>query len=178
MTAFISGGSKSGKSALAEELAVKLAAGGPLYYVATMVPRDGEDLERIAKHREARSGKGFETLECPEGISSCAEGREDGTFLIDSMTALLANMMFKADGSVDEECFKRARGEALGLAERVKNAVFVSDFIYSDAEDYGGLTEGYRKDLALTDRALAEAADLVIEACCGLYTVHKGVLEL
>ncbi len=178
MTVFISGGCKSGKSSLAEDLAVKLAADGPLYYIATMIPSDEEDLERIAKHREARKDRGFETLECPFEVSSCAEGREDGTFLLDSVTALVSNMMFSDDGSVDEECFKRAREETLGLARKAVNAVFVSDFIYSDAESYGDLTEKYRENLALTDRALAKAADLVVEACPGRYIVHKGVLEL
>ena len=35
MTFFISGGAKNGKSTLAQDLAVSLAAGGCHYYVAT-----------------------------------------------------------------------------------------------------------------------------------------------
>ncbi len=174
MTVFISGGSKSGKSALAEDLAVKLSGGKALYYVATMVPKDSEDAVRVEKHRLARRGKGFETLECPKLVSRCAEGRPQGTFLLDSVTALLANMMFAEDGSVDENCSARASEELLALAALAADSVFVSDFIYADAEEYEELTEAFRRELALTDRALAKAADLVIEVCCGQYMIHKG----
>lgn len=43
MRYFLSGGSKSGKSMLGQRLARDMAAGGPLYYIATMIPRDEED---------------------------------------------------------------------------------------------------------------------------------------
>ena len=54
MKILISGGAKNGKSTLAQEAAVRLADGGPLYYVATMIPSDAEDRERIRKHIENR----------------------------------------------------------------------------------------------------------------------------
>ena len=63
MTVFLSGGCKNGKSALAQTLAVRLADGGPLWYVATMIPRDAEDWNRIRAHVENRKGLGFRTLE-------------------------------------------------------------------------------------------------------------------
>ena len=50
MKIWITGGAGSGKSSLAQELASALAAGGPHYYVATMVPRDDEDRRRISRH--------------------------------------------------------------------------------------------------------------------------------
>ena len=50
MTVFLSGGAKNGKSTLAQHLAKALAAGGPLYYVATMIPHDREDHACIARH--------------------------------------------------------------------------------------------------------------------------------
>ena len=43
MNILLIGGSKSGKSLLAQEVTHRLAAGGPLYYWATMEPADGED---------------------------------------------------------------------------------------------------------------------------------------
>ena len=36
MTIFLSGGAKNGKSSLAQDLAVRLADGGPRFYVATI----------------------------------------------------------------------------------------------------------------------------------------------
>ena len=50
MRYFLSGGSKSGKSMLGQRLARDMAAGGPLYYIATMIPRDEEDQARIRRH--------------------------------------------------------------------------------------------------------------------------------
>ena len=68
MKIWITGGAGSGKSSLAQELASALAAGGPHYYVATMVPRDDEDRRRISRHIEDRAGMGFGTIESRYGI--------------------------------------------------------------------------------------------------------------
>ena len=50
------------------------------------------------------------------------------------------------------------------VAARAGNAVFVSDYLYSDAARYDSFTENYRRSLAAIDRALAEACDTVVEA--------------
>ena len=63
MIVFITGGAKNGKSSYAQELAVRLAAGGKHYYIATMIPVDEEDRERIRRHIADREGMGFETVE-------------------------------------------------------------------------------------------------------------------
>ena len=95
MIIFISGGAKNGKSSLAQELAVKLARGGKRYYVATMIPHDREDHARIARHLREREGWGFTTLECGKDITNCIIDKNiNGSFLFDSVTALLANEMF------------------------------------------------------------------------------------
>jgi adenosylcobinamide kinase/adenosylcobinamide-phosphate guanylyltransferase len=86
MIVFISGGAKNGKTTLGQDLAVKLSAGGPHYYVATMIPADDEDRERIRRHIEDRDGMGFETIEVGRGILSCLEKADsDATFLLDSV---------------------------------------------------------------------------------------------
>ena len=50
MKILIIGGSKSGKSRLAQRVVKTLAQGGPMVYWATMEPVDGEDRLRIEKH--------------------------------------------------------------------------------------------------------------------------------
>ena len=49
MNIFISGGCKNGKSLHAQELAKEMAdvQHVPLYYIATMIPKDDEDHNRI-----------------------------------------------------------------------------------------------------------------------------------
>ena len=98
MSVFISGGCKNGKSFYAQRIAK--AAGTPLYYIATMIPRDREDDARIARHRQERAGWGFETLECGADILSCLDRADPaGAFLLDSVTALLSNEMFTDTGA-------------------------------------------------------------------------------
>ena len=57
----ITGGSRSGKSAFAQKTAETLP--GPRACIATCPAIDPETEERVRKHREARRGKGWETIE-------------------------------------------------------------------------------------------------------------------
>lgn len=177
MLIFISGGCKNGKSTFAQRLAQKLARGGPLYYIATMVPHDEEDHARIRRHIAERDGWGFQTLECPRDIASCLTltgGR--GAYLLDSVTALLSNEMFTEDGQLDPDAAARTAEGLRRFADGVEHAVFVSDYIYSDAALYDDWTERYRRGLAALDRLLAQRCDAVVEVCAGQTMLHKGAL--
>ena len=57
------GGCKSGKSSTAQRMARALACGKPMYYWATLEPRDGEDRAIVRRHLAERDGWGFETIE-------------------------------------------------------------------------------------------------------------------
>lgn len=177
MNILISGGSKNGKSGHGQEMAARLAGNGKLYYIATMIPYDDEDRERIQRHIENRAGMGFETIEAGRNIQSVFDkADEKGTFLIDSTTALLLNEMYPDSNydRSDPNAAARCIAGLLEIADRAGNAVFVSDYIYSDAARYDEFTENYRKDLASIDRAMAEKCDVVIEACAGNLIIHKG----
>jgi adenosylcobinamide kinase/adenosylcobinamide-phosphate guanylyltransferase len=179
MTILLSGGNKNGKSGYAQDIAVKLADGGKLYYVATMIPYDDEDRARVARHIENRAGMGFETLEAGRNIQNIFDAAdENGTFLIDSTTALLLNEMYPDSHfeQADSEAASRCISGLLEVASRAGNAVFVSDYIYSDAARYDDFTEEYRRSLASIDRALARTCGTVIEVCAGNLIVHKGEL--
>lgn len=181
MTFFLSGGAKNGKSTLAQELAVKLSGDGKRYYVATMIPADEEDYARIRRHVADRAGLDFETVECEKNMLSCLDKADkDGTFLVDSATALLQNAMFPKEKNyeMDLDGAKRCADELLAFLKTVKNAVVVSDYIYADAQRYDESTEMYRRCLAGIDRKLAEACDTVVEVAAGNPIVYKGVLPL
>ena len=148
--------------------------GKPLYYLATMIPVDQEDLCRIEKHQQERSGWGFETIEVGKSVlDSTRSCDQAGTFLLDSVTALLANAMFDANGSADPEAPEKIAGDLTALVEKIENIVLVSDDIYSDACVYDTLTESYRKGLALIDRTLAGLCDMVLEISGGNTITHK-----
>lgn len=172
MNILVSGGSKNGKSYYAQKAAGEMSEqlGAPLYYIATMIPRDDEDAARIARHVDERKGWGFTTLEqgtCITRLLHRDDVEKSGVFLLDSVTALLSNEMFGADGSIDEEAGARVASELEEFAAETGNTVFVSDNIYSDAETYGELTELYRRSLAGADRALASCCDVVMEISFG-----------
>lgn len=177
MTYFISGGAKNGKSTLAQRLAVELAQGGSLYYVATMISTGAEDDLRIRRHIADRAGMGFETIECFRNVMDCLRiGDKNGVFLVDSTTALLQNALFPPENGyeMDENAADRCTRELVSFAQTIRHGVFVSDYIYSDAQRYSESTQRYRQCLARTDRALAAVCDVVIEVAAGCPIIHKG----
>ena len=152
MTCFISGGAKNGKSSLAQNLAVALSEGGKHHFVATMISSGAEDDDRIRRHIADREGMGFETVECFTNVLSVLDTADpEGTFLVDSATALLQNAMFPVE-----------KNYQLDLA----------------AAQYSETTEMYRKCLAGIDRRLAAVCDTVIEAAGGNFIIHKGDLRI
>lgn len=179
MTVFISGGAKCGKSSLAQQLVMSL--GEKRYYVATMISTGEEDNLRIRRHIADRDGMGFETVECYRNIMDCLKNADrDGVFLVDSVTALLQNSLFPVEKAyaLDPDAAKRCSDELAEFASAVQNAVFVSDYIYSDAQRYSETTEMYRRCLAQIDRRLARICDTVVEVSGGRYIVHKGELAI
>ena len=179
MTYFISGGAKNGKSTLAQDLSVALAKGGKLYYVATMISTGAEDDDRIRRHIADRDGMGFETVECFRNIMDCLKTADkDGVFLVDSVTALVQNALFPVERNyeMDLSAADRCADELVEFAKTVRHAIFVSDYIYSDAERYSESTEMYRKCLADIDRRLVAVCDTVVEVSAGQLMIHRGDL--
>ena len=176
MTVFISGGAKCGKSSVAQDLTVALSKGEKHYYVATMIPSGEEDQERIRRHLADRDGMGFETVECFKDIMSMADA--EGTFLVDNVTSLIQNTLFPVEKNyeMDLDAANRCADELVEFAHAVRHAVFVSDYIYSDAERYSKSTEMYRKCLADIDRRLAKICNTVVEVSAGQLIIHKGDL--
>ena len=98
---------------------------------------------------------------------------EDGTVLLDSVTALLANEMFSPFNPAAPEKALRA---LLVLGRHCRHVLCVADDIFRDAGRYTGWTEDYRAGLARICRGLAGEFDLVCEAQAGMLRVHKGRL--
>lgn len=98
------GGARSGKSALAVELA--LSYSGRVDFVATATAGDEDMAERIARHRVERPPE-WATHELPTFGASDLEALEtastpaDGLLIIDCLTMLVANLFF-AEASADD----------------------------------------------------------------------------
>ena len=177
MKIFISGGCKNGKSYHAQQLAKNQQKndGGTLYYIATMRAVDDEDKLRISRHQKERSGWGFTTIEqyldIEEILNKCDK---NGSFLLDSLTALLANEMFSPDGKVNDNAHEKIIAGISAIIKQINNIVIVSDYIYSDAGLYDPLTENFRKSLAALDRMVASNCDVVLEVCYSHIITHKN----
>lgn len=185
MTVFISGGCKNGKSSIAEDIAVRLANGGPLYYVATMQAFDDEDRARIKRHVAQRQGKNFITLEQPRNIEEILNKTDaaKSTFLLDSVTALMINELYSSSDAMGEETYDmsadmnapaRVADGFEKLCAGVKNIVFVSDYIYMEKDNYSEYTVEYLKALSTVDKALAKMCDAVCEVSFGNLIMYKG----
>jgi len=152
--------------------------GAPLYYIATMIAADHEDDERIIRHREEREGWGFTTIEHPRDIEKILHGcNPDGSFLLDSLTALLANEMFLPGGEINRAAGEKIADGLLSVMNELRHIVIVSDYIYCDAISYDPLTELYRKSLAALDRLAAQHCDVVLEVAHAQTVIHKSIEE-
>ena len=172
MMILLTGGSGCGKSTFAESLAVRLPA--PRYYIAAMQPYDAECLRKIARHREMRKGKGFETIERQRDMEGLVLP-DRGTVLLECLCNLTANEMFLPDGSMQNVCEKILYGLDR-LRAQCENLIIVTNDVGSETEDYSPETRAYITALGNINRAVAEKADAVCELVCGIPILLKGSL--
>lgn len=169
MLSLILGAAASGKSEYAEGLV--LSQPGPHVYLATMEPWGEEGTARIARHRNARAGRGFLTVEQYTALEN-APLPPEASVLLEDLGNLVANELFRPDGGgLDGVLFGLE-----DLAARCRNLTIVTNEVFSGGRDYAGETLPYLKALALVNRRLVTEADLVAEVICGLPDLWKGEL--
>lgn len=171
MIVFVIGGSGSGKSEFAESICMKLPT-KEKYYIATMQAYDEESRARVEKHRKARSGKGFVTIEQGTHMEKVSLP-EDSTALLECMSNLVANEVFAPEGR-GASCTEVLKEGLHHLAKQAGNLVFVSNDIFTDGVEYDSSTENYLKILGEINREAAGMADLVYEVVCGIPICVKG----
>ena len=177
MRILLIGGSKSGKSTTAQRLCRRLAEGGPMYYWATMTPRDSEDHQRIRRHIADREGWGFETIEQSTCLTdSLPRVDRGGAVLLDSVTAALSEAMFGTE--FDPQAAEKVTAELLAVSRWGAHFVCTCDDIWRGGEDYAGWTEIYVRGLASVCRRLAAEFDVVCDMAAGVPRVWKGAWPL
>lgn len=170
MLMLITGGSGSGKSAYAEQTVL---AQGPAkrYYIATMQPWDEECRCRIARHRQMRADKGFETIECYQDLHLlCVE--PDSVILLECMSNLAANEFYREDADRREGKTRIING-IRHLQKQAKTLMIVTNEVFLDGIDYDRETREYQQILASVNRELAELADVVTEVVFGIPMIVK-----
>ncbi len=179
MISLVLGQQDSGKSALAEEMAVK-TGDEKRYYLATMKVYDETGRRRVLKHREKRAGKGFETIEKEYGVAQIAESIEDAkqsTLLLECVSNLVGNELFenpewkklaRTDFSQlqDEDCEAFALAvmtQIQTLGQAFHHLICVSNTYASDDAMYDDPTRVYIKMLDLVNEKLQAVAEQVVD---------------
>lgn len=185
MLYLVTGGSASGKSEYAEEMAVSLQRKnkGGLFYVAAMYPFDEECKDRIRKHQNMRRDKGFVTIECYTRVEQI-KGEKGGVYLLECMSNLLANEMYQEEGRLKElsrmneqagkEQVREVIADPLITLSRTADVIVVSNEVFSDGVFYGEEMKRYVQALGMINVLLGEAACFVAEAVCKIPVIQKG----
>lgn len=172
MFAVVTGGSGSGKSEYAENLACSLA-GERRIYVATMRPWDEEGLRRIERHRRLRAGKGFETMECFTDLEQLKGVGPKDTVLLECMSNLTANEFYKQKDQASQRIWKGI----LKLVKSCRHLVVVTNEVFSDGISYDRETVEYMELLGNLNGKLASFADQVTEVVYGIPVAIKEELS-
>lgn len=168
MLILITGGSKNGKSRIAEDVLSKTEL--PKFYIATMEPYCPEAQEAIERHRAIRAGKGFETVEKYTDIGEIILPRKCAV-LLECICNLCANEMFSKNEKAPAD--KIVSGIKT-LSEKAETLVIVTNQVGGDGIEYPSETMDYIKNMGEINCRIAEIADTVIEAVCGIPLFLKG----
>ena len=166
MIALILGEPSTGKSRRAEDLTLELAGGGRRVYLATMTVLDAEGRERVARHRKAREGKGFVTVERPRDVASLTVERgdlKDAVWLLECAANLVGNEMHApVNAELNDDALVRTVVESIAtLGASVRALVVVSNEFPQDDPRYDDETRRYVAILHKVDVALCKLADRV-----------------
>ncbi len=172
--ALILGGTRSGKSGYALELAKNFSA--PRLYLATAEAGDEEMAARIAKHRQDR-GVGWDTIEVPlelTGAIAAAQGRYQ-VILADCLTLWLSNWLIRGGDSTE------LQGVCLDLVNTLKKnatpTILVSNEVGWGIVPENRLAREFRDWAGWLHQLLAAAADLVVLMVAGLPLIVKSPNE-
>ncbi|MBQ7586317.1 MAG: bifunctional adenosylcobinamide kinase/adenosylcobinamide-phosphate guanylyltransferase [Desulfovibrionaceae bacterium] len=166
------GGTRSGKSSLAQSWAESLSS-NPIF-IATLQVMDFEMRERVKLHQEQR-GQRFALVEEPLALNERLASflsHEATTILIDCISTWVTNLLMA--NLTDQEI----EAKVLKLAEIIKLAKFPLGLVTCETGlgvvPVSSLGRRFRDLLGTTNQILAKAVKTVVLVSCGLPLVLKG----
>lgn len=160
MITLVLGGTRSGKSEVAESLAAAAGGDGPVTYLAAGPSPEGdaEWVARVARHR-ARRPAGWTTIEAGPGADLAAVvAALEGPLLIESLGTWLAGREdLAADGP----------GLCAALAGRRGDTVVVSEEVGLGVHPPTAVGRAFADALGALNRTVADAADRVLLVVAG-----------
>ena len=162
------GKEKSGKSSLAEAIALDVASGKKKVYLATMQIIDDASKDRVKRHRRMREGKGFITVEQLYDIGNCLDfmnDLEDTTVLLECVSNLVGNEMYRQDRefSSDEVLAQYIIGEIVDLSGKVSNLICVCNEFSEDENIYDEATNRFIGINNYVNQLLRKEVDIIHE---------------
>ncbi len=179
---FITGGARSGKSRLAEELASKLG-NDSVIYLATMEKHenDPEGIKRIEKHR-LRRPPNWMTVEAHSGLCSTLDSISQSArvCLIDCMSLYVSNLLLEISGDgnlteplIDGSAETKILDEVDSILSAItrhtnKTFIVVSNEVGCGIVPENRLARTYRDVLGFSNQKVAAAANQVWVTFSGL----------
>ena len=160
------GGARSGKSALAEAMA--MAGAARWVYLATGLASDDEMAERIARHQDRRQG--WLTVEEPVAMPrALAEHCQPGTaVVVDCLSFWLANLM-----EAERDVAADTRRLVSVLRHLPGAAIFVGNEVGHDVVPVNELARRFRDANGLLNQQVAAHCQRVVACIAGLPLVLK-----
>lgn len=181
----ILGGSRSGKSELAEKMAKQM--GEPVTYIATTVIGDEEMSLRVKAHRERRPPD-WTTVEETHNLSQkiAGVGQRPGVILVDCLTAWLTNLLLDVDlpfpgaSCIDKENYINSRVEELAAVamDSRANVLLVANEVGMGLVPPYPLGRAFRDISGYANRYLAQVADDAYLVVAGLVLELKSLTKI
>ena len=168
----VTGGIRSGKTALAEQMA--MASDAPVTYIATATAGDDEMTTRIRRHQAQRPAH-WGLIETPTGLAravseAMADSGSPPCLLIDCMSLWLSNLLHLGEPalSAEREAF------LVALEQYSGDVIIVSNEVGLGTIAMDPLTRHFCDELGWLNQALAQHCHQVVMSVAGLPLVLKG----
>jgi len=168
----ILGGARSGKTALAEKICLKLSSNPA--YIATAEAGDGEMVARITLHKNQRS-KNFTSFETPINLAKAIQQAQKShdVILVDCLTLWLSNLTFSTNVDKDAQ-IEKLHSVLTSSTDSV--IVMVSNEVGMGIVPDNRLARKFGDEAGLLHQNLAQICKNVCLSIAGLPLMLKGQL--
>jgi adenosylcobinamide kinase / adenosylcobinamide-phosphate guanylyltransferase len=173
----VTGGTRSGKSGFAQNLAESLA--GPRYFIATCPKVDPEMDGRIRRHQKARGDGEWLTIEEEvdlEGVFNKIHGSR--VCLVDCLTLWVNNLHYREEMTEKILSEETMRNHCQKFIEQTKQytgtTICVTNEVGMGIVPENASVRLYRDLVGCCNQVIAKAADEVILVTCGIPLILKS----